>query len=72
MLVTDGSMQNSFLKMYTRTGSVEEVEIFFCKIDRKDDVSWNILISFYSMKGNTENLMKMFSEMQVWLILGMG
>ena len=58
-------MQNSFLKMYTRTGSVEEVEIFFNKIDRKDDVSWNILISFYSMKGNTENLMKMFSEMQV-------
>ena len=56
-------MQNSFLKMYTRTGSVEEVEIFFSKIDRKDDVSWNILISFYSMKGNTENLMKMFSEM---------
>ena len=58
-------MQNSFLKMYTRTGSVEEVEIFFNKIDRKDDVSWNILISSYSMKGNTENLMKMFSEMQV-------
>ena len=56
-------MQNSFLKMYTRTGSVEEVEIFFSKIDKKDDVSWNILISFYSMKGNTENLMKMFSEM---------
>ena len=39
MLVTDGSMQNSFLKMYTRTGSVEEVEIFFSKIDKKDDVS---------------------------------
>ena len=58
-------MQNSFLKMYIRTGSVEEVEIFFSKIDKKDNVSWNILISFYPMKGNTENLMKMFSEMQV-------
>ena len=57
-LVTDGSAQNSFVKMYTMTGSVEEVEIFFSKIDRKDDVSWNILISFYSVKGNTENLVK--------------
>ena len=64
-LVTDGAVQNSFVKMYTMTGSVEEVEIFFSKIDRKDDVSWNILISFYSVKGNTENLVKMFSEMQV-------
>ncbi|GMY19122.1 pentatricopeptide repeat-containing protein At4g35130, chloroplastic-like, partial [Fagus crenata] len=49
-LESDGSLQNSVLKMYTRTGSVEEVEIFFSKIDRKDDVSWNILISFYTMK----------------------
>ena len=61
----DGSVQNSFLKMCTMTGSVEEVEIFFSKIDRNHDVSWNIVISFYSVKGNTENLVKMFSEMQV-------
>ena len=38
-LAIDGSVQNSILKMYTRTGSVEEVEIFFSKIDRKDEVS---------------------------------
>uniref|UniRef100_A0A2N9I5T3 DYW domain-containing protein n=1 Tax=Fagus sylvatica TaxID=28930 RepID=A0A2N9I5T3_FAGSY len=63
-LESDGSLQNSVLKMYTRTGSVEEVEIFFSKIDRKDDVSWNILISFYSMKGDIEKLVNRFSEMQ--------
>ena len=38
-LESDGSLQNSVLKMYTRLGSVEEVEIFFSKIDKKDDVS---------------------------------
>ncbi|GMY19739.1 pentatricopeptide repeat-containing protein At4g35130, chloroplastic-like [Fagus crenata] len=63
-LESDGSLQNSVLKMYTRTGSVEEVEIYFSKIDRKDDVSWNILISFYSMKGDIEKLVNRFSEMQ--------
>ncbi|GMY19102.1 pentatricopeptide repeat-containing protein At4g35130, chloroplastic-like [Fagus crenata] len=63
-LESDRSLQNSVLKMYTRTGSVEEVEIFFSKIDRKDDVSWNILISFYSMKGDIEKLVNRFSAMQ--------
>ena len=63
-LETDGSVQNSVLKVCTRTGSVEEVWIFFSKIDWKDDVSWNILISFYSMKGNVEKLVNRFSEMQ--------
>ena len=63
-LETDGSVQNSVLKVCTRTGSVEEVGIFFSKIDRKDDVSWNTLISFYSMKGNVEKLVNRFSEMQ--------
>ena len=32
-LVIDGSVQNSVLKVCTRTGSVEEVRIFFSKID---------------------------------------
>ena len=63
-LAIDGSVQNSVLKMYTRTGSVEEVEIFFSKIDRKDEVSWNILISYYAMEGDIEKLVNIFSEMQ--------
>uniref|UniRef100_A0A7N2R7B5 Pentatricopeptide repeat-containing protein n=2 Tax=Quercus lobata TaxID=97700 RepID=A0A7N2R7B5_QUELO len=63
-LAIDGSVQNSILKMYTRTGSVEEVEIFFSKIDRKDEVSWNILISYYAMEGDIEKLVNIFSEMR--------
>ena len=50
--------------MYTRTGSVEEVENFFSKIDRKDEVSCNILISYYAMEGDIEKLVNIFSEMQ--------
>ena len=37
---------------------------FSRKIDRKDDVSWNNLISFYSMKEDIEKLVNKFSEMQ--------
>ena len=54
----------SVLKMYTRTGSVEEVKNLFSKIDRKDEVSWNILISYYAMEGDIEKLVNIFSEMQ--------
>ena len=54
----------SVLKMYTRTGSVEEVKNFFSKIDRKDEVSCNILISYYAMEGDVEKLVNIFSEMR--------
>ena len=63
-LVIDGSVQHSILKMYTRKGSVEEIEIFFNEIDRKDEVSWNILISYYAMEGDIEKLVNIFSEMR--------
>jgi pentatricopeptide repeat protein len=63
-LLIDGSVQNSFLRMYTKTGSVEEVESFFSEIDRRDNVSWNILIPFYSLKGDIANLVNRLNKMQ--------
>ncbi|KAJ9181028.1 hypothetical protein P3X46_009203 [Hevea brasiliensis] len=65
-LLVDGSVQNSILRMYSKLGCVKEVETFFIEIDKRDVISWNTLISFYSLRGDVEQLAercnKMYSE----------
>uniref|UniRef100_A0A2C9VDQ0 Pentatricopeptide repeat-containing protein n=1 Tax=Manihot esculenta TaxID=3983 RepID=A0A2C9VDQ0_MANES len=65
-LLVDGSVQNSILRIYSKLGCVKEVETSFTDIDKRDVISWNTLISFYSLKGDVEQLAescnKMYSE----------
>ncbi|KAH7521105.1 hypothetical protein JRO89_XSUnG0111900 [Xanthoceras sorbifolium] len=63
-LLVDTSVQNSILRMYTKRGSVEEVEVCFGEIDRRDVFTWNILISFHSSRGDIEEVANRFNEMQ--------
>ncbi|TXG70262.1 hypothetical protein EZV62_005197 [Acer yangbiense] len=63
-LLIDKSVQNSILRMYTKRGNVEEVEVCFSDIDRRDDFSWNILISFYSSRGDIKVVADRFNAMQ--------
>ncbi|KAK9289352.1 hypothetical protein L1049_007507 [Liquidambar formosana] len=65
----DGSVKNSVCRMYTKTGSVEEVEKFFCEVDKRDVVSWNILLSFYSLSGDISKVAESFNEMQREVII---
>ncbi|KAI8562396.1 hypothetical protein RHMOL_Rhmol03G0034300 [Rhododendron molle] len=58
------SLQNSILKMYSNAGSVNEVEIFFSEIERRDVVSWNILISWYISRKDIMEVDKCFNKMQ--------
>ncbi|XP_050229235.1 pentatricopeptide repeat-containing protein At4g35130, chloroplastic-like, partial [Mercurialis annua] len=62
-LLLDRSLQNSILKMYSRSGSVEEVESFFVEIDKRDVISWNILIGFYSGRGDAEEVVGLLDRM---------
>ncbi|KAE9465912.1 hypothetical protein C3L33_02176, partial [Rhododendron williamsianum] len=59
-----GSLQNSILKMYSNAGSIDEVEIFFSEIERRDVVSWNILISWYISRKDIMEVDKCFNKMQ--------
>ncbi|KAI9159745.1 hypothetical protein LWI28_001515 [Acer negundo] len=45
-------------------GNDEEVEVCFSEMDRRDDFSWNILISFYSSRGNVKAVVDKFNAMQ--------
>ncbi|KAM1890552.1 hypothetical protein ACFX14_033924 [Malus domestica] len=51
-LLYDASVQNSILRMYAKLGTINEVEDFFSELDRRDVVSWNICISFFSSIGD--------------------
>lgn len=64
-VLADGSVLNSVLKMYTTMGSVEEVETFFREIFQRDIVSWNTLISYYSLRGDVGEVADRFCKMQV-------
>ncbi|XVF56247.1 hypothetical protein PTKIN_Ptkin06aG0103500 [Pterospermum kingtungense] len=63
-VLVDGLVQNSVLKMYTKMGSVEEVETFFTEIRQRDTVSWNTLISYYSLRGDVGEVADRFCKMQ--------
>lgn len=63
--MVDRSVQNSILRMYTKTGgSGEEVETFFSEIEERDIISWNILIAFYSFRGDIAEVAERFNEMR--------
>ncbi|GAV73941.1 PPR domain-containing protein/PPR_2 domain-containing protein [Cephalotus follicularis] len=68
-LFIDFFVQNSILRMYTKMGSVEEVEDFFNEIYKRDVVSWNTLISFYSIRGDIAELVDRFNETQGEVVL---
>ncbi|KAL8147339.1 pentatricopeptide repeat-containing protein At4g35130, chloroplastic-like [Apium graveolens] len=48
-LLMSQSVCNSVLKMYADS-CVDDAEILFGEFDRRDVVSWNIIISFYSLR----------------------
>ncbi|KAF3442487.1 hypothetical protein FNV43_RR16403 [Rhamnella rubrinervis] len=64
-LLVDRSVKNSVLKMYTKLGSIDEVESIFGEVDRRDVVSWNVLISFYSSGRDVIKVAAIFNEMRV-------
>ncbi|KAL5699660.1 hypothetical protein ACHQM5_030534 [Ranunculus cassubicifolius] len=60
----DGSLQNSILTMYCKSGSFQNCDILFGSILRRDTVSWNIMISAYSLRGDSSRVADIFDEMR--------
>lgn len=61
-------VKNSILKMYIQICSFEDGENMFDKIEKKDVVTWNIIISRYSSKGDLMKLTECFYNMRLELI----
>lgn len=64
-LLADRSVENSILNMYTKFGDMDEVESIFREVDRRDVVSWNVLISFYSFGRDVTKVADVFNKMRV-------
>ncbi|KAA8518050.1 hypothetical protein F0562_015530 [Nyssa sinensis] len=60
----DRSVQNSVLRMYSSTGSWDDAEILFRQIDKRDGVSWNIMMFCYSLSCELTKMADCFHEMR--------
>ncbi|GAB4860089.1 Pentatricopeptide repeat-containing protein crr2, chloroplastic [Ancistrocladus abbreviatus] len=56
-------VDSALLKMYARCGDLELAQRVFDKMDRRDVISWNSLISSYGIHGFGTKAIQMFDEM---------
>jgi len=55
---------SSLVDMYARCGELREARLVFDKLESKNEVSWNALISGYARKGEGEEALGLFVKMQ--------
>ncbi|XP_042507130.1 pentatricopeptide repeat-containing protein At1g19720 [Macadamia integrifolia] len=58
-------VNNALLSMYAKCGRLISARSFFEKMDKKDRVSWNSIISGYCQSGQNEKALQLFEKMQV-------
>ncbi|KAH7571719.1 hypothetical protein JRO89_XS04G0125300 [Xanthoceras sorbifolium] len=59
----DLSIGNALVNLYARCGRIEEACLVFEKIDPKDNITWNGLISGFAQSGHYEPALQVFSRM---------
>lgn len=59
----DLSIGNALASLYARCGRVREAYLAFEKIDAKDNISWNGLISGFAQSGYCEEALQVYSQM---------
>ncbi|KAB1221157.1 hypothetical protein CJ030_MR2G012844 [Morella rubra] len=59
----DLSIGNALVSLYSRCGRMEEAYLAFEKIDDRDNISWNALISGFAQSGYCEEALHVFAQM---------
>ncbi|KAJ6360154.1 hypothetical protein OIU77_004212 [Salix suchowensis] len=59
----DLSIGNALVSLYARCGRIKEAYLEFEKIDAKDSISWNGLISGFAQSGYCEEALMIFAQM---------
>ncbi|KAK6945448.1 Pentatricopeptide repeat [Dillenia turbinata] len=59
----DLSIGNALVSLYARCAKVNDAYLAFDKIDSKDNISWNGLISGFAQSGHCEEALQVFSQM---------
>ncbi|RAL48325.1 hypothetical protein DM860_005749 [Cuscuta australis] len=60
---SDISIGNALVCLYARCGEVHDAHMTFNKIDSKDNISWNGLVSGFAQSGYCEEALRVFSKM---------
>ncbi|KAJ4829607.1 hypothetical protein Tsubulata_014273 [Turnera subulata] len=61
---TDTAMSNALIDLYARRGDILTARKLFQGLLQKDAISWNVMINGYSLQGNAEAALQLFSQMQ--------
>ncbi|BFG38791.1 hypothetical protein CerSpe_250650 [Prunus speciosa] len=59
----DLSLANAFISMYARSGSMQNAEKMFQTLPKRNVISWNALITGYSMHGHRHDAIHAFLQM---------
>ncbi|KAF5930094.1 hypothetical protein HYC85_030967 [Camellia sinensis] len=59
----DLSIGNALICLYARCGMIKDAYLAFEKIEAKDNISWNGLISGFAQSGHCEEALEVFSRM---------
>ena len=57
-------VSNALIDMYAKCGSIKDARLVFDLMNKKDEVSWNAMISGYSMHGLGRDALRIFEKMQ--------
>ncbi|KAG8377167.1 hypothetical protein BUALT_Bualt09G0140300 [Buddleja alternifolia] len=60
---SDLSIGNALVCLYARCGCIQEARLAFERIYARDNISWNSLISGFAQSGQSEEALKVFSQM---------
>nr|XP_043609653.1 pentatricopeptide repeat-containing protein At4g39952, mitochondrial [Erigeron canadensis] len=65
MLSSSVTLATALIDMYAKCGKLEKAEEIFNKMTNKDVISWNVMISGYSMHGNAMSAIDTFRQMEL-------
>lgn len=59
----DLSINNALISLYARCGRIQEAHLAFEKIEDKNNISWNSLVSGFAQSGYFEEALQVFAQM---------
>ena len=62
--IEDVSVGNSIVGMYAKCGNVERGRLVFDRMEERDGISWNAMLSGYTQNGQPTDALSLFNQMQ--------
>eukprot|EP00249_Psilotum_nudum_P027279 c34775_g1_i1 orf=2-478(+) len=63
-LESNVSVGNTLIDMYAKCRSIEQARCMFDRMCERDVVSWNAMLAGYAQYGNSEEVLRLFQQMQ--------